>query len=627
VKTTELAGPSGATWTAQPDVRSLLLGLHELRQSQVDAAFWASFCHLLAALCRSRAALVASRAEAGEWEEQGRGGADFGWLASVWKQLVGDVADRAAANGFAYVPASDLQGQPRLFAAVRVLGAGDTLVLLDIGGQERGMLNELLMRAMLVADVSAQSRSPAPGTALVDAGARRGDGDLLSMLDLVAQVMAATSFELASLKLVNGVAAHYHLPQVALGWVQSSGQRVAAVSHLEKFERNSENIRLIAAALDETAAEESPLCHPPVEGWRAGGPALAALCDTVGVGQACTLPQRDREGNVQSVLLLTFRDAQQRLPEIGSLLLAQEMLQPWLADLRARDRWWGARLAAWAQGHLEHLFGPGHPWVKAAAVAASLLALYGVFGTWNYKVEASAAMTTDATRLVSAQFDSRVEEVHATAGDLVRAGALLAQLDTRDLRQQELEALAELKRYEAEASKHRADENLAEMEVALARTAQAEARLARLRDYIAHGRNVAPFDGVVVEGERKDLQGMPVKKGDALFRVAQVKDLYAQLHVAERDVRDIRAGAKGELTLLARPDQRIPFELAAVIPVAQVKGQEGNQFMLTARLLAPPESWWRPGMTGLAKVEVGERNVTWVFTHRLIDALRMKLWW
>jgi hypothetical protein len=58
-----------------------------------------------------------------------------------------------------------------------------------------------------------------------------------------------------------------------------------------------------------------------------------------------------------------------------------------------------------------------------------------------------------------------------------------------------------------------------------------------------------------------------------------------------------------------------------------VKGQEGNQFMLTARLLAPPESWWRPGMTGLAKVEVGERNVTWVFTHRLIDALRMKLWW
>jgi multidrug efflux pump subunit AcrA (membrane-fusion protein) len=440
-------------------------------------------------------------------------------------------------------------------------------------------------------------------------------------------VMQATSFELAGLKLVNGVAALHGLPQAALGWVHHGGQRAAAVSHLEKFERNTENIRLVEAALDETAAEETPLCHPPVEGWKPGGPALAALCNVAGFAQVCTVPQRDGEGNVQSVLLLAFPAARPQLPDLGSLLLAQEMLQPWLADLRGRDRWWGARLASWAQKHLERVLGPGHPWFKASAAAASVLALYGVFGTWDYKVEASAAMTTDATRVVSAQFDSRVEEVHATAGDLVKEGAVLAVLDNRDLRQQEVEAVAEHKRYEAEAAKHRADENLAEMEVALARMAQADARLVRLQDYIANGRNVAPFDGVVVEGERKDLQGLPVKKGDPLFRVAQVKDLYAQLHVAERDVRDIRPGARGELTLLSRPDQRIPFELSAVIPVAQVKGQEGNHFMLTARLLVPPQPWWRPGMTGLARVEVGERNVTWVFTHRLVDALRMKFWW
>lgn len=626
MKTSELSTPQNAA----PDVRSLLLGLHELRQSQVDAAYWASFCHLVAALCRARAAVVAARDGQGEWAEQARGG-DAGWLGAVWAQLVNDVADRAAANGFAYVPAADLQGQQRLFAAVRVLGAADTLVLLDIGSQDRGMLNELLMRAMLVADVSTRSRFDSAGTAVAVPGAqppaRRADGDLLAMLDLVAQVMQATSFELAGLKLVNGVAAHFGLVQAALGWVSGGGQKAESVSHLERFERKSENIRLLEAALDETAAEETALCHPPVDGWRAGGPALAELCDALGFGRVMTLPQRDRQGNVQSVLLLAFPQADESLPETGSLLLAQEMLQPWLADLRARDRWWGARLAGWAQNHLEKAFGPGHPWMKAGAVAVSLLVLYGIFGTWNYKVEASAQMTTDATRLVSAQFDSRVEEVSVTAGDLVKAGALLAVLDTRDLRQQELEAAAERKRYEAEAGKQRADDNLAEMEVAMARMAQSEARLVRLQDYIAHGRNVAPFDGVVVEGERKDLQGMPVKKGDPLFRIAQVKDLYAQLHVAERDVRDIRPGAKGELTLLSRPDQKIPFELSAVIPVAQVKGQEGNQFMLTAKLLVPAEDWWRPGMTGLARVEVGERNVTWVFTHRLVDALRMKLWW
>jgi multidrug efflux pump subunit AcrA (membrane-fusion protein) len=121
--------------------------------------------------------------------------------------------------------------------------------------------------------------------------------------------------------------------------------------------------------------------------------------------------------------------------------------------------------------------------------------------------------------------------------------------------------------------------------------------------------------------------GMPVKKGDHLFRVAQVQGLYAMLHVPERDIRDIKAGARGELSLLSRPDQKIPFELSAVIPVAQVRGQEGNQFMLTAKLLAQPEPWWRPGMTGVARVDVGPRNVAWVVTHRLVDALRMKFWW
>jgi multidrug efflux pump subunit AcrA (membrane-fusion protein) len=303
------------------------------------------------------------------------------------------------------------------------------------------------------------------------------------------------------------------------------------------------------------------------------------------------------------------------------------MVQPWLADLQRRDRWWGRRLASWAQAHIESFAGPGHPWIKAGAAAASLLLLYAIFGTWDYRIEATAQITTDATRVISAQFDGRVDQVNVTAGDLVRAGTVLAVLDTRDLRQQVVEALAECGRYEAEAARHRADENLGDMEVSLARLAQAQARLQRLQDYLASARNVAPFDGVVVEGERKDLLGMPVKKGDHLFRVAQVNGLYAMLHVPERDMRDIHAGAHGQLSLLSRPDQKIDFELSTVIPVAQVKGQEGNQFMLTAKLLNPPERWWRPGMTGAARIEVGPRNVAWVATHRLVDAIRMKFWW
>ena len=71
------------------------------------------------------------------------------------------------------------------------------------------------------------------------------------------------------------------------------------------------------------------------------------------------------------------------------------------------------------------------------------------------------------------------------------------------------------------------------------------------------------------------------------------------------------------------------MRVSSVIPVAQVKGQgqEGNQFMLKAELLEAPQAWWRPGMTGLARIDVGDKNIAWILSHRVVDNLRLMLWW
>jgi len=65
----------------------------------------------------------------------------------------------------------------------------------------------------------------------------------------------------------------------------------------------------------------------------------------------------------------------------------------------------------------------------------------------------------------------------------------------------------------------------------------------------------------------------------------------------------------------------------AVIPVAQTKGQDGNQFMVRAEVQQAPEAWWRPGMSGAVRIDAGEKNVAWILTHRLVDKLRLMLWW
>ena len=45
------------------------------------------------------------------------------------------------------------------------------------------------------------------------------------------------------------------------------------------------------------------------------------------------------------------------------------------------------------------------------------------------------------------------------------------------------------------------------------------------------------------------------------------------------------------------------------------------------RLDDAAEPWWRPGMSGLAQIDAGDRPILWIWTHRLVDRLRMWWWW
>jgi hypothetical protein len=40
----------------------------------------------------------------------------------------------------------------------------------------------------------------------------------------------------------------------------------------------------------------------------------------------------------------------------------------------------------------------------------------------------------------------------------------------------------------------------------------------------------------------------------------------------------------------------------------------------------PLQAWWRPGMSGVAKINVGSRTFFWVIAHRTIDFLRLYFW-
>jgi multidrug efflux pump subunit AcrA (membrane-fusion protein) len=117
-----------------------------------------------------------------------------------------------------------------------------------------------------------------------------------------------------------------------------------------------------------------------------------------------------------------------------------------------------------------------------------------------------------------------------------------------------------------------------------------------------------------------------VREGAVVLRLARLDGLYIDVDVPERDVHEIRLGARGEIAFASRPDETFPLTVRRIDPVAQSR-EHGAVFPVECEIAAPVETWWRPGMTGVAKIEAGRRTFFWVLTHRLVDWLHLKLWW
>jgi multidrug efflux pump subunit AcrA (membrane-fusion protein) len=164
------------------------------------------------------------------------------------------------------------------------------------------------------------------------------------------------------------------------------------------------------------------------------------------------------------------------------------------------------------------------------------------------------------------------------------------------------------------------------MQIALRRVEQARATLELSRYRLSRVELKAPFDGVIIEGELHEKIGAPVKRGDSLFKVARLDGLYAELKADERDIHEVASGTNAELALISRPALSFPASIQRIEPAA-VAEEGGNHFIIRAQLSGTAADWWRPGMSGLAKVDSGKRSIAWCLTHRAVDHARMWLWW
>lgn len=442
-------------------------------------------------------------------------------------------------------------------------------------------------------------------------------------LDVLAVINGQRKFSPASMALVNEVASRLEAERACLGWVSAPYVRVVAVSGTEKFERKMEILQDLEAAMEECRDQDEELV------WPAPSKSNAIFHDHEVYARksesACLLsvPIRD-DGEVVGVLTVERPSPNFTESEAWGLRVVGDQVAPRLNDLKEKSRWFGARWASATRRVLAKALSPKHTWLKFAAIVTSIILLFAFLVPFTYRASATFIVRPDSLAHLPAPYEGFIAQAGVRPGDLVEKGQTLVALDDRDLSIQYAETAAEIRRHRAEAELAEAESNLAELRVARAQLNQAQARLDFFQYQLERSEVKAPFDGVVVQGDLRERIGAPIKQGEVLLQVSELEGLYVEIRLEERDIDLIEGYRTGQVVFSSRPDLQFPIIVEMISPAAQPEG-EGNSFILRAKLVEEAD-WLRPGMSGVARLDAGDRTLAWRATHRIIDFIRMRFW-
>jgi multidrug resistance efflux pump len=310
---------------------------------------------------------------------------------------------------------------------------------------------------------------------------------------------------------------------------------------------------------------------------------------------------------------------------LQQIRLACDQVTRRLSELKHYDSWFGARWTANSREYFGHWLGPEHTWSKASAILIVLVLAALFLVQVTYRVQGNFILRSDDAEYLTAPYDGYIEQVYARAGDRVTNGEALLALNRSELLLDQAAVLADVARYQRQAEKDRAANDIASMRIDEAQAKQAQAQLDLVAYRLENAVIKSTVDGIVVEGDLRERIGSPVKLGDELFKVARIDTLYVQAEIPERDVNEIIGKTKGEIAFVTQPKLKYPVTIQMVEPAAVTK-KDGNVFLVRMKLDHSAENWWRPGMTGLCKISTEKRTLFWILTHRTVDFLRMKLW-
>ena len=442
--------------------------------------------------------------------------------------------------------------------------------------------------------------------------------------DIIAATLTQRDFTAAAHAAVAALARALDCERVSLGLSHGRQLRVQALSSTMHFERKTELLRHIEAAMEEAVDHDAALVYPPLDGAGGVPRAHARLAQGEHQEALCSLPLKNAGRGIGALTLERRAERPFDADDVQRISAVAGLLGP-LLDLKHRDeQGWLSRgrdaLADWGR----RLFGPAHLRSKAVALFASVLLAVLIFAEGEYRITASATLESTVQRALVAPIDGFLSTAQVRASALVKEGDVLATLDDRELRLEQRKWRGQRHELTNQQGRALAKLDRVELNIVRAQLAQAEAQLALLDEQLVRTRIVAPFDGIVVSGDLSQSFGAPVERGQILFEVAPLDAYRVALDVEEGDILAVGAGLHGHLALAAAPNAPLGLVVEKITGVSEIRDGR-NVFRVEARL-EKALTHLRPGMKGVGKIDAGQRRLIWLWTHGLLDRARLWLW-
>lgn len=293
-------------------------------------------------------------------------------------------------------------------------------------------------------------------------------------------------------------------------------------------------------------------------------------------------------------------------------------LYPWVS------LWWLANTGMYWQ-NLQKRLSRTKLYSRKHVLMVSMLGFLTLWIPLPYRPQRTCLLEPANKHFVASPLEGVLKTLHVRPGDKVQQGTILATLDDEHLRWDLASAQAEL-----ESASKRRDSALVARSAGELRLAQLEQEkqnlvISAIQKQLQDLDLKSPVDGIVVQGNNDESNGLPVARGETLFEIASLDRMRLDIQLSTRDLATIRVGHAVALRVDADHSQTWKAKIIRIAPRANILDSK-VVFIATAEIENPNRSL-RPGMNGRVCISADTKSIGWLLFSQPYEWLLSKLYW